>query len=241
MNELKPQSHQAYDQVTTYLRPKNGAIVERTCDWSQRSYDWSQRSWAIARGKLVATRSMVMFKTWNLLFQIVSCRTISRATGRSTIRPVAPPIDCSRRIPRLIVRSIVGGHDWSYDRSFMATTGRTISYDMMCRVIDLLQSVLIARPRVRPSVRWPNTSKKDRSQYATASGDRRKHCRSVARSPNHNQSYDKAIVRSGVTVALDYIDEQSGRQIMDLNSAGQKQNTYRKQGAYTRSGCKRKR
>ena len=63
MNELKPQSHQAYDQVTTYLRPKNGAIVERTCDWSQRSYDWSQRSWAIARGKLVATRSMVMFKT----------------------------------------------------------------------------------------------------------------------------------------------------------------------------------
>ena len=27
---LKPQSHQAYDQVTTYLRPKNGSIVERT-------------------------------------------------------------------------------------------------------------------------------------------------------------------------------------------------------------------
>ena len=42
---------------------------------------------------------------------------------------------------------------------------------------------------------------KDRSQYATASGDRSKHCRSVARSPNHNQSYDQAIVRSGVTVA----------------------------------------
>ena len=55
--EFKPQSHQAYDQVTTYLRPKNGAIVERTYDWSQRSYDWSQRSWVIARGKSVAARS----------------------------------------------------------------------------------------------------------------------------------------------------------------------------------------
>ena len=43
----------------------------------------------------------------------------------------------------------------------------------------------------------------DRSQYATASGDRSKHCRSVAHSPNRNQSYDPEIVRSGVTVALD--------------------------------------
>ena len=54
---LKPQLHQAYDQVTTYLRPKNGPIVERTYDWSHRSYDWSQRSWVIARGKSVAARS----------------------------------------------------------------------------------------------------------------------------------------------------------------------------------------
>ena len=53
----KPQSHQAYDQVTTYLRPKNGPIVETTYDWSQMSYDWSQRSWLIARGKSVAARS----------------------------------------------------------------------------------------------------------------------------------------------------------------------------------------
>ena len=54
---IKPQSHQAYDQVTTYMRPKNGPIVERTYDWSRRSYDWSQRSWMIARGKSVAARS----------------------------------------------------------------------------------------------------------------------------------------------------------------------------------------
>ena len=53
---IKPQSHQAYDQVTAYLRPKNGPIVERT-HWSQRSYDGTQRSWVIARGKSVAVRS----------------------------------------------------------------------------------------------------------------------------------------------------------------------------------------
>ena len=56
---------------------------------------YGQRSWVIARGKSVATRSMVMFKTWNLLFQIVRGRTISRATGRATLRPVVPPIGCS--------------------------------------------------------------------------------------------------------------------------------------------------
>ena len=48
---------EGYDQVTNYLRPKNGPIVERTYDWSQRSYDWSQISWVIARGKSVAARS----------------------------------------------------------------------------------------------------------------------------------------------------------------------------------------
>ena len=66
---FKTRSNRAYDQVTTYLRSKNvkcwndGPIVERTYDWWQRSYDWWYRSWVIARGKSVATRSMVMFKT----------------------------------------------------------------------------------------------------------------------------------------------------------------------------------
>ena len=65
---FKTLSHRAYHQVTTYLRSKKvaivgGQIVERTNDWSQRSYDWLQRSWVIARGKSIATRSMVMFKT----------------------------------------------------------------------------------------------------------------------------------------------------------------------------------
>ena len=96
---LKTQSHRAYDQVTIYLRSKNvwnrRQIVERTYEWSQRSYDWSQRSWVIAWGKSVATRSVVMFKTCNLRFKIVSGRTVSRATGRATLRTVVPPIGCS--------------------------------------------------------------------------------------------------------------------------------------------------
>ena len=40
----------------------------------ERMYDWSQRSWVIARAKSVVTRSMVMFKTSNLRFQIESGR-----------------------------------------------------------------------------------------------------------------------------------------------------------------------
>ena len=63
LSSVKPQSHQSYDQVTTYLRPKNGPIVERTYEWSQRSHDWSQRSWVIARGKSVAARSWSCSKT----------------------------------------------------------------------------------------------------------------------------------------------------------------------------------
>ena len=53
-----------------------------------------------------------------------------------------------------------------------------------------------------PIVRDRATTHTDRSQYATATGDRSKHCRSVAPWPNRNQSYDPEIVRSGVTVAL---------------------------------------
>ena len=65
-------------------------------------------------------------------------------------------------------------------------------------VIGLLQSVLIARPRVRPILRWPTTSKKDRSQYATASGDRiyianiadRSHLRQITTNRTIKQSYN---------------------------------------------------
>ena len=77
-----------------------GQIVERT-------YDWSQRSWVIARGKSVATRSMVIFKTCNLRFLRIGTRTIDGTIGRTMLR--------------LIVRSVVRCFDCSYDRSFGAT------------------------------------------------------------------------------------------------------------------------
>ena len=47
------------------------------------------------KGQISRNKAMDMFKTCNLQFQIVSGRTISRATGRATLRPVVPPIDCS--------------------------------------------------------------------------------------------------------------------------------------------------
>ena len=53
-----------------------------------------------------------------------------------------------------------------------------------------------------PIVRDSANTRRDRSPYATAAGDRNKHCRSVAPWPNRNQSYDPEIVRFGLTVAL---------------------------------------
>ena len=81
--------------------------------------------------------------------------------------------------------------DWSYD---------FLRYDGSCHRSSPFR---VDRATTRTTNRTMTYhQQKDRSQYATASGDRSKHCRSVASSPNHNQSYDQAIVRSGVTVAL---------------------------------------
>ena len=41
------------------------------------------------------SRNKVDGHVQNLLFQIVIARTISRATGRATLRPVVPAIGCS--------------------------------------------------------------------------------------------------------------------------------------------------
>ena len=85
-----------------------------------------------------------------------------------------------RRPSRLIV------HRWS----LIATTSRMIPHDGCCH-------------RYSPIVvRDSTTTRRHRSRYATAAGDRRKHCRSVASWPNRNQSYDPEIVRSGVTAVL---------------------------------------
>ena len=64
----------------------------------------------------------------------------------------------------------------------------------MALAIDIFVSFVIAADSA--------TTRRDQSPYATAAGDRSKHCRSFAPWPNRNQSYDPEIVRSGVTVAL---------------------------------------
>ena len=45
----------------TRLRPSNDRFFSESL--AHRRKNWSQRSWLIARGKSVAARSMVMFKT----------------------------------------------------------------------------------------------------------------------------------------------------------------------------------
>ena len=69
-NPVTPGLRPGYDLPAIEKCWNDGPIVERTYDWWQRSHgwwkrshDWWQRSWEIARGKSVATRSMVMFKT----------------------------------------------------------------------------------------------------------------------------------------------------------------------------------
>ena len=117
----------------------------------------------------------------------------------------------------LIVCPVAERHDWPYDRShdtpidrrayerssdamIYRTIGRwslplVVRLPMTDLAIDVLQSLVIARRRARPTT-------KDQSQYATATGDRSRHCRSVVCWPNRKQSYDTESVRSGVTVAL---------------------------------------
>ena len=118
-------------------------------------------------------------------------------------------------MPRLIVRSVTGYHECSYDRSQYATIARTIGRRMQ-RSIDrtigrrpsrliVHQSLIATTSRTMSYDDSANTCR-DRSRYATtAAGDRSKNCRSVAPWPNRNQSYDPEIVRSVVTVALEYL------------------------------------
>ena len=62
-NPVTPGLRPGYDLPAIEKCCNRGQIEDRMYDWSQKSYVWSQRSWEIARGKSVATRSMVMFKT----------------------------------------------------------------------------------------------------------------------------------------------------------------------------------
>ena len=63
---VTPGLRPGYDLPATEQFWNRGQIVERT-------YDWSQGSWVMAIAISVVARSMVMFKTSNLRFQIVCC------------------------------------------------------------------------------------------------------------------------------------------------------------------------
>ena len=123
---------------------------------------------------------------------------------------------------RLIVRSVTGCQECSYDRSQDATIARrigrrmqrsidrTIGRRLSRLIVHLSLNATISRTisydgschRYSPIGRGRATKRRDRSLFATAAEDRSKHCRSVAPWPNRNRSYDPEIVRSGVTVAL---------------------------------------
>ena len=91
----------------------------------------------------------------------------------------------------------------SYDRSSGATIDRNI--DRLWLPLVVRYSIIVVD---RATTRTTNrTMTYHQQERPIAVCDRfwrsySKHCRSVARSPNSNQSYDQQIVRSGETVAL---------------------------------------
>ena len=110
-------------------------------------------------------------------------------------RSLRPTIDrtIGLRVPRLIVRSVTGCHECSYDRSQDATIARTIGRRMQ-RLIDrnigrrpsrlIVHRSMIATTsltilydgfchRYSPIVRDSATTRRDRSRYADAVEDRR--------------------------------------------------------------------
>ena len=115
-------------------------MVERTYDWWQRSYDWSQRSWVIARGKSVATTSMVMFKTGRAtLLSVVQCTTnrlltdnikcgdVSGVQVTPHTMPDAIDRTIDRTIDRLWLPLIVRSSPIVVDRATTRTTNRTMT------------------------------------------------------------------------------------------------------------------
>ena len=145
-------------------------------------------------------RLIVVPNDWSTIDRRVPQLIVHSVTPRVLARSVAGCNDWSyHRSPTVTIDRTIGRHDWSYDRSsgamtdlhrsLIATTSRTISYDGSCH-------------RYFRIVHDSATTRRYQSPYATAAGDRSKHCRSFASWPNRNQSYDPEIVQSGVTVAL---------------------------------------
>ena len=171
-----------------------GATIDRTIGRrSKRSvarcYDWSC-DWSLH--PTIDLRSTVVCHNWSYTRpqDAKSARTIGRRMQRLILPSVAGRHDRSYdRSPRLIVRSVVGRNNWSYIGSWSLPL--VARFPTMALAIDMFVSFVIARPRVE--INW---------RMRPLLGDRSKHCRSFAPWPNRNQSYDSEIVRSNVTVAL---------------------------------------
>ena len=102
-----------YELGTTERGGNRGGMAETT-------YDWSWRSWVIARGRLVAARSTVMFKTQARRFQITGGRrrvVYGRTTSRATVVAIYDWSWPHR------------SHDWSCDWSHDVTTVCATSCD----------------------------------------------------------------------------------------------------------------
>ena len=165
----------------TIDRRSRRLIVRSIADHDDWSYDRSS-------GATIDLRSVAESHDWSYdrLPSATIDRTIDRRVprliyDRSQNSTIARTID--RRVPRLI-----------YDRSQNSTIDRTIDrlwlplvvrFPTMDHAIDPLQSLLVARPHVRPIVRWPTTSQKTGRIRPTASGDRQ-----IATNHTIKQSYD---------------------------------------------------
>ena len=142
--------------------------------------------------------------------------TIARTIGRRMQRSIDRTIGL--RVTRLIVRSVTGCHGCSYDRSQDTTIARTIGRRMqrsIDRTIGRRPSRLIVHRslnattiraisydgscrRYSPIVRDSAITRRDRSRYATAAGDRiiianiadRSHLGPIVRSSNRTIQCD---------------------------------------------------
>ena len=186
------------------------AVIDRTIGRrSQRSvarcYDWS------------CDRSF----TPRLIYDQPSGATIDRTLGHTMPRLLVRSVICS--MPRLLVPSVAGCNHWSYppsrlivrsvvERNNWSYIGRwslplVARFPTMAPAIDILQSFVIARPRVETNHRMQSLLE------IVANIADRLHLGPIATTRTIQKWYDPEIVRSGVTVALPAIINRKRSQI----------------------------
>ena len=113
-----------------------------------RCYDWScDRSLQPTIDRTIGSAVECHDRSYARSQDATSARTIDRRMQRFMVPSVASRHDCwYGRSPCLIVRSVVGRNNWSYiGRWSLPLIAR---FHTMATAIDILQSFVIARPRV---------------------------------------------------------------------------------------------